>query len=546
MILTRAEILEILKENPHKEDVKIAQEAQKKLSVHVFGIGMDEYLEKINSFENPDQYKIRKKYARSNKDIIERVARPIDKIYSATGGSVFYDLPEKQNQEFRNRLRNIENGLTLRKWIEQYWKQAYLSDPMGLIFMEVDENGDAYPTYKGSNEIFTYQLNGRYLDYVVFNVEYKNEEKKEAKHFRVVDDSYDYLVEKDGEDIRIITEETFPNHFEKVPAILNSDIPVLGTDYFESPLNKAIEIADEYLREGSVKSVYKLLHGFPKAWEYQSQCTNCEGTGNVGGETCPVCKGTRVKPMRDVAEVRLIPIPEGTDVKIAPEIGGYITPPIEAWDKMTDELEQMESLIFKTIWGTRQKEEAENDTATGRFIDTQPINDRLSKFSEASELIEKFITDNLGYFYYGNNYKGSSVHYGRRFQIESPDVIWLKYENARKNGAPDTMLDDLLMDYVQSKYENNSLELQKQTKLLEIEPFPHLTAIQVKGLAISPIDYVRKAYFTEFAKTLTDNEIIFINTNTLQTKFTAYAEEKLKLINDEETRSNRLNQVETV
>ncbi|MDH6304620.1 hypothetical protein M2459_001355 [Parabacteroides sp. PF5-5] len=553
MILSTNDILNIIKENPGKNVVGLAQKMRKNLFVHIYGVGMDEYIQKINSFENNDQYIARKKYARSNKDIMERVSRPIDKIFSATGGSTFYDLPDRQNQIFRDKLRNTENGLTLRKWVEQYWKPAYLADPMGLVFMEVDGNGDAYPTYKGSNEVFSYKLNGRNLDYVIFNVgkeqvpcdsqpKLPKSVSSGKKRYRVVDDLNDLIVEYENEHIKIIKEESYPNYFGIVPAIINSDLPILGTDYFCSPFEKVVELADEYLRECSVKSVYKLLHGFPKYWEYQSQCPKCLGTGYVEGSECSTCKGTGYKLKWDVSDVKHLPVPESGDTKIAPDVAGYVAPDIDAWDKMSEELKDLETLMFKTIWGTKELEDTENETATGKFIDTQPINDRLTKFSEAAETIEKFITDQMGAFYFGNSYKGSSVNYGRRFQIETPDAIWNKYESARKSGAPDTMLDDLLMEYIQSKYENNSIELQKQIKSLELEPFPHITASQVKALNVSGMDYTKKVYFTEFVKTLSDNEIIFTQTKVLQQKFDEYVKDKLIVNQNEETGSIRPNQ----
>lgn len=523
MILSLEEIKKIIKDNPNREIVDLAVKMQKRLSVHVLGIGVDYYLSKINNFENADQFQVRKKYARSNKDIIERITRPIDKVFSATGGSTFYDLPENKNQEFRNKLKNVENGISLKKWIEEYWKIAYMCDPMGIVFIEVDENGDAYPTYKSSSSIYDYKLNGRNLDYIVF----KENTKDDSNRYRVIDNNFDYIIESRGEEIKIIQNETYKNYFGEVPAIICSNIPIIGSNGFKSPIENIVEIADEYLRENSVKSVYKLLHGFPKPWEYISECKECNGTGSVNAEICPSCKGTKADLKKDVSETRFLPIPDSNDAKIAPDIAGYTAPSIEAWSKMSEELKELESLMFETLWGTKQLEKGENDTATGKFIDTQPINDRLSKISESAETIEKFITDSLGFYYYNSSYNGSSINYGRRYQIESHDSIWKKYEEARKNGAPDTILDDFLFEYTQSKYENNSLELQIQLKLLEVEPFKHLSVSDVKSLELEGIDYYKKVYFNEFVSTLSDNEIIYKTSKTLRDNLTNYVTKKI-------------------
>jgi hypothetical protein len=548
MILDIEQIKKILTSDPNKAVIDFAQQMRRDLVVHVFGDGLSDYITQINTFENDYQYNARKKYGRSNKDIMERLTRPIDKVFSANGGSVFYDLPEKQSQQLKNYLKNTENGLSLRKWIEQYWKPAYLADPMGLVFIEIDEKGEAYPTYKSSNEIKSYKLNGRHIDYVIFNVD-KNEYSKyitvyndnnmlqKSIFYRVVDDEKDIIIKYDG-NVTIIEDETYVNYFGHVPSIINSDLPKIGTINFISPLDTIIEIANEYLRECSVKSVYKLLHGFPKYWEYQSQCSECKGTGLVGGEKCVACGGTGVKLKQDVSDVKRLPIPTENDKSIAPYVAGYIVPPIEAWARMNEELKDLETIMFTTLWGTKQLENADNNTATGKFVDTQPINERLYKFSDAAEVIETYITDNIATLYFGDLYKGSSISYGRRFQIESPDTLWEKYKNARLAGAPISALDDMLKEYLQAKFENHSIELQKQLKLMDIEPFVHYTMIQVQTLNITNLDKAKKLYFQDFIRTLTDNEIIILEKEILEQKLTEYAQEREAIIREQNMNEN--------
>jgi hypothetical protein len=545
MILSAEQIKNILTADPNRATIDYAQQVRKDLFVHVFGDGLEDYIKKINNFENDYQYQARKQYGRSNKDIMERLVRPVDKVFSATGGSVFYDLPEKQDKEFKNRLKNTENGLPLRKWIEQYWKPAYLADPMGIVFIEIDENGDAYPTYKGSNEIKAYQLNGRHLDYVIFNVEKDayskyivtdNDKTKQIMFYRVVDDEKDIIIKYDG-NVSIIEDETYINYFGHVPAIINSDLPKIGTINFISPIDQIKEIANEYLRECSVKSVYKLLHGFPKYWEYQSICTECKGTGYISGEKCMSCNASGIKLKHDVSDVKFLPIPTENDKSLAPYVAGYIVPPIEAWTRMNEELKDLETLMFVTLWGTKQLEEGENNTATGKFIDTQPVNERLSKFSDAAEIIESYITDNIATLYYSNSYKGCSISYGRRFIIESPDTLWEKYQSARSSGASVGALDDMLKEYLSTKFENHSIELHKQLKLMELEPFVHLSVLQVQTLNITSLDKAKKLYFEDFIRTLTANEIISDSRDILSQKLEVYAQERETVI----TEQNKIN-----
>lgn len=518
MILKQGDIKRIIKENPNKAIVQEGQKMNKKLAVHIAGIGMDTYLEQINTFENPDQKKIRQKYARSNVDLFDRLSRPIDEVFSARGGSVYYNLPKAQEAEFRINLSNVEWGYTLRKWMDNIAKVAYLMDPMGLIFVEVGNN-EAYPTYKSIAGVYDYQLNGRRLDYIIFNTPDKNV-------YRVVDDAFDRLVKVDGESITSIPGKTFPNYFGHVPARIVSDLVRPGMDCFCSPFWTVVELADEFLREGSIKSVYKLLHGFPRYWQHITSCGDCNGDGLKDGRDCPTCKGTGNKLRYDVADSINLPVPGKDDPKVAPDVAGYVTPDIEGWQKMTEELQLLEDIMNHTIWGTHQRDEADNETATGRFIDVQPVNRRLNKFSEWGEEIEKFITDELGVFYFPGSYKGASVNYGRRYLIESPDTVWEKYLNARSTGAPQSTLDELLRDYYYTKYSNDSLELQKHIRLMKIEPFVHLTLTEAKMVAYGTIDYKMKLYFSEWIGTLQESVLLFGTIEALRASLTSYARGK--------------------
>ena len=64
--------------------------------MHIKGIGMDAYLMQIDGFEKAELNILRKKYAKSNKDIFKRVLKYLDKVWSAKGGGVDYGLKKTQ------------------------------------------------------------------------------------------------------------------------------------------------------------------------------------------------------------------------------------------------------------------------------------------------------------------------------------------------------------------------------------------------------------------------------------------------------------------
>lgn len=517
--LSSAEIRKILMDRPGAAIVQAAEVMHKKLSVHINGIGLADYLDQINTYEKPEALALRRRYARSNKDLFDRLSRPIDKVFAARGGSRYFPSTEEAvARQMDIDLMNVENGYSSKKWIETFWKPRYMDDPMGLVFMEVYQN-ETYPTYKASTDIFDYKLNGRKLDWVVFRTEDKSV-------FRVVDDKFDALYKKEGDSITKLRNETYLNYFGYVPAIVVSDLPKAGMkDIYVSPFDSVVELADEYLRDESIRMIYKFKHGFPKSWKYREMCGNCKGTGAIGGGNCSSCNGTGKKLDSTVSEVMVLDWPTQNDQVIAPDVAGFITPDLEYLKYSRDELAHLEALMYRTHWGTypsEQRMNGEADTAAAKFMDVQPINDKLTAYADAAEATEKFIIDAIGDFNYGQSYGGVRISYGRRFMIEGPDVIWRKYEQARKMGAPLGTLNEHLTEYYEAKFQSNPIELAKHLKMMRIEPFVHLTVDEAFKV-VGEDQFARKLYFAEWCSTIRDVQWLTTTDQVLKDSLSAFA-----------------------
>lgn len=564
MILDNAAAIKVITERPNKKLITSAQTYTKKLLMHIKGIKMDEFIEKIMAFEKQDLVAIRKKYAVSNKAMFSRINRPTDKVFSAKGGSAYYNLSDTQTAEMKEYVANIVDGYTLKQWLKNFWMPAMAYDPMGVIMMEMSEEGEPYPTYKSIMDIYEYKLKGRNLEYIIFklpqkqpslNLNQQNGEPNQqstgdqrlqdavaagegtaAELYRIVDDISDRIVKVSGNSITDVEGELYLNYWLKVPASIISSIydPVLGM--FVSSEDTIIELADQFLRDGSVKNIVMNYHGFPRAWEYQSACPECKGSGVRDGNTCEYCKGSKIKTRSFPEETIRIPVPQSTDQpKIAPDIAGYITPPVDGIKLYNEELEALEDLMFETKWGTHMADDTKkggSETATGKFIDIQPVNDKLCDYSEAAEMMETFITDLVGEILFTQNYKGASITYGRRFMIETPDQIWAKLQSARKDGAPYSALMDLYMDYLEARYSSNAMELYKMQKLAKIEPLPFATYVEFGRLQTFPDIILRRKYwFESWVSSKSDPEILLTDLVKLQTDFDKYCATQDTLLN---------------
>lgn len=546
MILDSAEILDILSKNPAKKLLDLGTEQRKTARMHMYGVDMEHNLAMIEGFEKPWLQKIRVKYVQSNKDIMTRAAKPISKVFTARGSSSYYNMTEKENYIAASISGNILSGMSVKKWIETFWKYRVLDDPMGLIYMEIDSRGNVFPTCKHVDSIKDYKLNGDKLEYVIFNVT-KEEKIKlgiedEGPVFRVVDDLFDrIIIYKDAKEIEIVDNQTFINYFGFVPGMINSPFINPDGEGFVSAFYPVFDLANQYLLKISIRLTHELRHGFPKYWEYADECIKCKGNGKVLGITCTECNGTGKKLMTYVSDMKAIEYPTKDTPQLKGNPGGYIEPSKIFWEIVTAGLAELEERITQTMWGSKTSSKMKPGmglsagpngivTATEVMDNRQPEIECLNAFSDAAEKRDKFITDcaitvklrKRQYVSMG----GCSKNYGRRFLIEEPDALLSRYMEARKNGVSPSILYGLYEQYLESKYQSDGVSLSLHKKLLKIEPFFHYTLDEVKRNGMPPEDIRAKMYYGEWFSSIENNKLIMMSVEELKESFATFVSTK--------------------
>ena len=525
--------------------INIARKDSELLILHYYGTGTDEYLTKISGLENDDQLKLRKKHAISNTFLTENLMRPLDNIWSAKGGAIKIELKGDTLSSFQDKLNNVKDGYSLKNYLKDIWKDKLIADPNGVIFVEADSDGkQAYLTQKSIFHIKNMPKDGTKPEYICFESHKEiKEDKKEHKILWLVDDAYYFEIKIRDEEIEIL--QKIPNPFPRVPAIINSSIVDTQRKIKLSPIHKQVELLNKYLINNSVKEIYQFLHGYPVFWMYTSKCKVCEGSGYVSGEVCSSCNGSGHNAKKDVSDVIALkpPTEQGQPV-IAPDVAGYVQPDLDTWREQRTELDWTWNLIYYSHWGATI-EKKDNETATGRFIDVQPVNNRLNSYADIVETVHQEIIDLLGSFYFTESYKGSSVNYGRRYLIETPDQVWEKYEKAKEKKAPVLSLDNLLEQYYESEYQRNELVQKYYLKLIRLEPFVHSTVEEVISMPISGIDKNMKIYFSDWIKTKMVNEIVDTDLEKLKTQLKEYSQTKILENGTREKTSDQTEGVET-
>lgn len=496
-----------------------ARANSKKLTALVSGEGFTDLLiEQIEKIESSARKIARKKYSKDIRDVFNRIFTPRENVFSANGTSMDNTLSDSKSEIVHRILDNFKGNKSIHQYFADYFFEMLDKDPNGLIFMEYIEDKEIYPTYKATKDIRFYKSNGQNIEYVIF--EPKTKEIKSGgvaqlpastviKTWRVVDDEMDYCVKEINGTLMIDpdTTKTFKHPFRSVPAVILSSLQKVGTEIRYSPVFPIEALAEDYARDKSVLTVYKFLSGFPIQWRYVQYCRSCQGVGKTGKTdekgnpiSCTSCGGKGRMGTNDVTDIIELPLPKDSDdAKVAPDLAGFVSPDLKTWEQMRKDQREDEIRMEDTIWGTHKVTDAENTTATGKFIDVQPVINKLNTYADnvewcMNQLIEFVINWMNGGAETDDKLR---ISLGRSYIIESPDTILDRYEDARIKGSNFTILDKLLNEYLMSKYKNNPALLEKEVKKTRLEPYVHISVKDVKDI-FGGEEAERKELFGQF------------------------------------------------
>lgn len=563
--LSLPQIQAIIKDNPNKAVLTAARTKANNLMMHVFGVGLDTALTQYQYFESAEVHGERKAGAISNMDLFERILKREEMVFNAQGGVSFYDgLTPPQTLALDAELDTIRYGMNIRKWVQNFALNAYRTDPMSLLFVEISLTGDkVYPTYKSVACIYDYATTGRRVEYVVFTLTVGDcrsfgvvdttldnmRAGETTNYYRVVDDNGDYIYKNEEGVIIEISELAKTHPFKQVPAIITSDlINFANPSNFNSPIDKTIELAGEFLKDRSIRNLSKKYTGFPKSIEPLLQCGTCNGTGYLSGAACPECttarqdKGSGYKLKTKVSDVTRISLDPDGKFKIQ-DYFAYITPSIETWDKQDTSLNDLENFMTDTYWGTVNRTTTtgptagetgldSNKTATQVNQDMKPIYNRLNQTADWAETTENSLCDFIGMYTFPDAFKKSSRTYGRYYILETPDEIREQYLEAKTKNAPQSTLNEILSKYYHSLYAENKIKLSVALKLMRVEPFLHYSVAEVQIMNPSRLDFFCKMYYSEWLATLEEGYLLIGKVELLRADLVKYATEKMVDVED--------------
>lgn len=570
-VYNQKQIRDIIIKNPNKNAINWGKEQNNKLRVHIKAEDLQNAFRQDTFFENKDVFASRSKCPTSNKDLFSRILQEESMVFTARGGSSHFNLSEEDEKNMNSILEDIRFGMSLRKWVSNIALYAFRTDPMGVVFIEQDQVMDmegqkitepkCYPTYKSIQCIHDYASSGRKLEYICFVLtvgdcmqmgvidnKLPTDTKQKTAYYRFVDDSADIVYKLDGENLIVaqlqqLNPLPIPSEWGRVPAFVISDIMEFDDNQiFLSPIHQVLELADNFLYDRSVRDLSKKYHAFPKSFEPLMKCSTCSGEGVVKGTACPDCtpanadRGTGYKLQTKPSDVLKFPLDifEKVPNFNVKGILGYASADIATWDKQDSSLDIAEQIIYSTYWGCSNTTSTSGmstngnnkETATKTISNLQPKYSRLNTTADWAEKTENMIAEFIGKYFFNDKFK-SNISYGRNYILETPDDIIQQYYDMRTNGVPEFMLDEQIERYLRALYQNSPIQMAKYLKLLDVEPFPHVSLIDAPTIITNPQMLAAKLYFGEWKDTLQDIVIIGTPLETLRQKLYDYAETKM-------------------
>lgn len=262
----------------------------------------------------------------------------------------------------------------------------------------------------------------------------------------------------------------------------------------------AIGLVRDAIRDAAFLGVQKSKHVFPERVEYVKPCNYineqqqpCVG-GYIDGDnsrTCPSCKGSgKAKSRNDQESLQLI-WPEGASADSLPDLANivyYVDRPLDATTFMRDEITRQAQLIFSVTYNQNNVIPAgQPRTATEVMIQADLLNNRLAPVARVQESILELAWRIAGQYYSVYDID-VSYDFGNDFKVEPLDALIVRYEAAKKAGAPYQVLRSLLYAMIEKMYPDWPEMRQEILSLMQYKPFQDKDSAEVATILAGRAD----------------------------------------------------------
>ena len=344
----------------------------------------------------------------------------------------------------------------------------------------------------------------------------------------VVLDDASYRVWPDSKKTGMIEGEPemeAPHDLGYCPARFFWNEPISLDDPFvkASPLSAVLESLDWFEFFHISKRQLDLMGAYPILSGYEQSCdfTNAENGDYCDGGflrdaqgryrldpagllmRCPKCGNKRIIGAGSFVE---IPVPNAEENQ--PDLRNpvqILKVDRDSLDYNVDEQKRLREEIITAVVGQDEivtdRDAFNEQQVRANFESVTTI---LNKVKKGFEAAQQWVDETICRLRYGNYFISARVNYGTEFYLSTPDELRERYKTAKEAGVPESELDMMQNQILETEYRNDPTQLRRMLVLAELEPYRHLTRTELLELfeknLVSETDLRIKLNFSNFVR----------------------------------------------
>ena len=103
----------------------------------------------------------------------------------------------------------------------------------------------------------------------------------------------------------------------------------------------------------------------------------------------------------------------------------------------------------------------------------------LNRTKKGFEAAQQWVDETICRLRYGKYFISAKINYGTEFYLYSTDELRKRYKAAKDAGASESELDMMQNQILETEYRNDPTQLRRMLILAELEPFRHLSRVEV-------------------------------------------------------------------
>ena len=459
-------------------------------------------------------------YPLETTSITDTIIKELSKVFESTNS--FFNI-NAGTPELKERAEELVVSLDLRNWIQTNGKDVMRSKANSIVVLDFDEEGSDKPYLNliRIDQVIDYDLKTKdgELSYVIFMDRVEKTAEGNRTYYHAYDEQYYSTFVEDNGKIEPLIQ--IPHKLQSCPArfFWSQSLTEKNINYRSTPLIPVLGSLEKWQRFNLFKFYQDHYIPFPVVEMISEKCSqeNCKGGKiheeeeyqNHDGEIV-----TRIKTHDCQVCANKKPFGPGTKIshKVPKDKDNFdpfgkfkfIQPPTEGLEYVDDKIlmNGKNSIINSVIGsgGMIQKEAINELQTIGSFESKQQV---LLDLKVNYDKLHKWIAESSIKLIYGANSDVSmTANYGTQFFLYDSEYYLDQFKKAKEAGQPQTELANWYMQYVETKYRNNPVEIDRQRILKQIEPIPFQNMEQAIELrrngVISREDLIVKGNFTNF------------------------------------------------